>query len=445
MRLTGLQDAFDREMDDRLAPATDRLGVAVSGGSDSVALLLLASDWAARRGIDVHVATVDHALRAEAADEAAFVERLSDRIGVPCSRLSLDWSRHSGRVSMQDAREARHKRLANWAHETSIGQILLGHTQDDVCETMLMRIRAGSGWYGLPGLLPASASPAWPEGLGISLLRPLLSVGRRALQDELRKAGQNWIDDPTNANLQYERPRTRRLVAALSGKARASLAGSAQRLTSLHHARDQAVLSDMQRAVEWRADGSAHLSRPELNTLNTDIRCKLLQLVAMCVSGQEQPPSMAAIRNFNEKQNHETEIAVTIGDCWFVWSGAIGAIYRRPAGEARTAGAPDLARGSCVAVSDHPCWDGRISLSADEMSAGDQVQPLERARRTHQAPPRPAWLKDDRAARTWPVLVDQAGTVRFPQNASALHEARMMHLLQSERATVDISVKLTGF
>lgn len=210
-------------------------GVAVSGGSDSLTLLMLAADFCAASGATCLAVTVDHGLRPEAASEARQVRRACDQLGIVHSILK--WRREDdGPVGQDAARQARHRLLAGWATRSGIGQIALGHTRDDRLETFLMRARQGSGWHGLAGLMPNGYSPVWPEGRGVALVRPLLAFGREELRDELRARGASWIDDPSNEAGKFERVRMRRLLERTDARTRAKTVKVMDRLTAMRAA-----------------------------------------------------------------------------------------------------------------------------------------------------------------------------------------------------------------
>ena len=127
------------------------LGVAVSGGGDSVALLCLMADWAAPREVRLAAATVDHGLRPEAAAEAAGVAALCGRLGL--AHATLRWEGWDGRGNLMDAaRRARRRLLADWAAEQGLAAVALAHTRDDQAETVLMRLARGAGVDGLSAM-----------------------------------------------------------------------------------------------------------------------------------------------------------------------------------------------------------------------------------------------------------------------------------------------------
>ncbi len=224
-----------------LAPLLDttghpllRVGVAVSGGGDSLALLHLTHAWARAHGIEVLAATVDHGLRPEAAVEAAAVAATCADLGI--GHVTLPWQDWDQRGNLQaKARAARRRLLQGWADSAGLRAVLLGHTADDQAETFLMRLARGSGVDGLSGM-------AVCDGL---FLRPLLGVGRGALRDWLTERRIVWIDDPSNDDLRFDRVKARQALATL-----APLGLTVDRLndTSAHMLRARRSL--------WQAAGS---------------------------------------------------------------------------------------------------------------------------------------------------------------------------------------------
>lgn len=190
---------------------------AVSGGSDSLGLLFLLRDYMATlthppRLIAV---TVDHQLRAESSAEAENVGRLCQRYGIEHRILTWDEAKPASGLAAA-ARTARYRLLSQAAQDAGAAFIVTGHTQDDQIETFLMRKErsAHAEARGLAAMSPRSLLGGLGREGSVELDRPLLSVSRQALRDELRKRGIEWVDDPSNANTEYERPRVRLGAAA---------------------------------------------------------------------------------------------------------------------------------------------------------------------------------------------------------------------------------------
>jgi tRNA(Ile)-lysidine synthase len=186
-------------------PAGETIGVALSGGGDSTALLHLCLAV----GFRVEAVTVDHRLRPESADEAATVAAACAALGVRHEVRVWEHGVVAGNL-MDAARRARMGLILAWAKARGIGVVALGHTQDDVAETVLMGLTRASGIGGLSGL-----RRRWEDG-GVRLHRPLLDAGREELRDWLRAAGIGWIDDPTNENDRFARVKARKAMAVLA-------------------------------------------------------------------------------------------------------------------------------------------------------------------------------------------------------------------------------------
>ena len=197
---TAFLEAIQRR---RMIRRGDRVLVAVSGGSDSTALLALLAGAAADLGIELHVAHLDHGWRGKtSARDAEFVRRLALSFRLPVTVGHLDpamWRRRSSREAR--ARVLRRRFLEATAAEVGAQRIALGHTLDDQAESLLMRLLRGSGRRGLAGIHPVV------DGLYI---RPLLGLRRADLRAWLRKRRLRWREDVTNRDLSLTRNRVRR-------------------------------------------------------------------------------------------------------------------------------------------------------------------------------------------------------------------------------------------
>lgn len=199
------------------AEGAARLGVAVSGGADSLALLLLAHAALPGR---VAAATVDHGLRPESAAEAALVANVCAGLGVPHETLPVTLA--SG--NLQDrARTARYAALAAWAERRGLAALATGHQAEDQAETLLMRLNRGSGLAGLAGVRARGRVP----GSKLPLLRPLLGWRRAELAEAVAGAGVAAAADPSNEDNRFDRVRIRRALAAADWLDPAALARSA--------------------------------------------------------------------------------------------------------------------------------------------------------------------------------------------------------------------------
>jgi len=220
---------------DPLAPHGARLGIAVSGGPDSLALLLLAA--AARPGM-VEAATVDHGLRREAKQEARFVASVCAALGV--GHHVLHAKVPPGASLQAQARTARYRVLGAWAIECDLAAVASAHHADDQAETLLMRLARGAGLSGL-----AATRRRRPLEPGVMLIRPLLDWRRAELGEIVAGAKLTPVDDPSNRDPRHDRTRFRDLLAEADWADPQRLASSAR------------WLADADEAIEWAMEGLA--------------------------------------------------------------------------------------------------------------------------------------------------------------------------------------------
>jgi len=251
---------------DRLIKPGQRLGLAVSGGPDSLALLLLAS--AARPGL-VEAATVDHDLRPESRAEAKFVAEICAGLGVPHQILTMAWAERPASAIQEQARAARYRLIAGWLRERGLEAVCTGHHRDDQAETLLMRLARGSGVRGLAGM---RASAPLPGARDLKLIRPLLNWGRDELVVICDGEGLTPVADPSNADEDFERVRIRKLLASEGWLGSEALARSARALGSADEAIDWAVEREWSAAVETIGDTMVY----QPGTAPAEIRRRIL-------------------------------------------------------------------------------------------------------------------------------------------------------------------------
>jgi tRNA(Ile)-lysidine synthase len=241
---TALVERFRADLDALIAPDA-RIGVAVSGGPDSLALLLLAA--AARPG-QVEAATVDHNLRSESRDEAVMVASVCEKLEVPHTVLTARWDDVPATAIQERARRERYRLLGFWAEDRSLDALATGHHADDQAETLLMRLNRGSGVRGLAGMRPRSVAP----GTHVRLLRPLLGWRRAEFQRVCADAGLTPASDPSNADERFERVRLRHALDHAEWLDSAAVARSAAHLASADGALDWAARLEWDRNVRER-------------------------------------------------------------------------------------------------------------------------------------------------------------------------------------------------
>ena len=273
-----------------------QLGVAVSGGGDSVALMLLVSlwrDWLGQKDQpvpDVTVLTVDHGLRREAAQEARQVGRWARALGF--SHKTLKWvpaEKPSANIQ-QAARDARYSLLTGWAGARE-ADLLVAHHLDDQAETFLIRLQRGSGVDGLAAMTPVSVKA------GVRVLRPLLTVPQARLRATLRVHQQKWVEDPSNEDARFLRVQVRKALPLLDelGLTRDRLVETALRMTRARAALDDMCDQVERAAVCWCEEGFARVALRPLREVPDEIALRLLARILKGVTGSVYAPRLQGL------------------------------------------------------------------------------------------------------------------------------------------------------
>ncbi|WP_075215234.1 tRNA lysidine(34) synthetase TilS [Mongoliimonas terrestris] len=372
------------------------LGVAVSGGPDSTALLHLLHRHAARSEPSrrLVVFTVDHRLRPEAAREAAAVMAMAAGLGL--SGEILAWE-HDAAPPVADlqaaARAARYRLIAEAAHRHGVEAVALGHTLDDQAETFLMRLIRGSGVYGLAGM------PRERCVHGMRFVRPLLGVPKARLVAACRAAGLTFAVDPSNTADRFLRARVRRLAPALAevGLTASVLAETAHRLARAAAVID-GVVADLRRAAVTDHGGVVSIAADPFRAAPDEVALRLLSGEIRRVRPTDYPPRIAALEAFLDAVR-----------------AAPGPIARRTVAGVVIEPKPDRLwlyaeagrRGFPEVMVSEPCtlvWDGRIPVPiAAPVSPGTVVRAARKDERRKDLPAR--------AASSLPVVVTAAGVL----------------------------------
>ena len=331
-----------------------RIAVAVSGGSDSLALCLLADRWARARGGAVFGLTVDHRLRTESGAEAAQVGRWLTARAVDHRTLRWRSARRSGGIQ-EAARAARLALLTGWCRRARILHLLLGHQREDQAETALQRLVRGSGIDGLAAMAPLRLAME-PGGNGVRLLRPLLAVPRDALVATLALWGQPWIDDRSNRDTRHARPRLAAALARLGpeGLSAARLTRAAARAAGDRAALERLCADLLVACAHPSPAGFVTLDAGALRRAPPALALRALGCVVTTVSGAPYPPRQERLERLARRLLDEGAAAATLGGCRLVPGNRRILVCREPAAAAE---ARALAPGERV------LWDRRFVVS----------------------------------------------------------------------------------
>jgi len=264
--------------------------VAVSGGADSMALLLLLSEWARKnRRPPPVVLTVDHGLRPGSARDAARVTARAEGWGLEAHVLS--WAGRKPQANIESAaRAARYRLMGSWCRAAGLKCLYLAHTMDDQAETFLLRLARGSGVDGLAAMTEVSPFPS-PGCEGLRVARPLLGIPRPRLRAFLETRAETWLEDPMNSDPRFARVRLRAAWSTLEGLGLSAtrVAGAAR-----HLARARAALVHDADALLARASiargGCVLADADQLAAAPEEIGLRALAGLLTQVSGRTYKP-----------------------------------------------------------------------------------------------------------------------------------------------------------
>jgi tRNA(Ile)-lysidine synthase len=352
------------------------IAVALSGGGDSVALLLAARRWARTVGRPLICLTVDHRLSPLSPIWTAACAERAGRLGLRHRALAWDGPKPTtGRAAA--ARAARHRLLAEAARDAGASVILFGHTADDRLEARVMRAEGCSvseprAW---------SPSPAWPEGRDVFILRPLIDIRRATIRRGLLERGETWLDDPANTDVSSMRARARR---SIDGGGDAGPSPEPPDASVLVHAATVGWAGDVRIDLETLRDAPAASRR------------RFLSAAIVCAAGGSTPPRGVALERLWDRVVTAPRLAATLGGARFERDGAVVRVMRDD-GAVPLSLSPDV-------------FDGRFAIDASGpvFALGGHMARLDRGQREALKPLPPA------ARRALPATRRDDGSVTCP-------------------------------
>lgn len=332
-----------------------RIGLAVSGGPDSLALMALAAAWAppsAKPQIIVYC--VDHRLRPEGRAEAAMVKKEAERLGLAVR--SLAWESDKPATGRQhSARLARYRLIGQAMRADGVEVLLTGHHRRDQVETVLMRVAHGSGVTGLAGMRPFATVE------GITVFRPLLKVPPRILAGIAAGAGFVPAQDPSNADPAYERTRWRGALPGLAalGLTEQRIAQMAERLGRIDGLAEKMTGDFLGRHGRVDGLGVVGIGGDEWMAAEPEIGIRVLGAAIATASGRRFT-MLGKLENLYDGLMADRAGSATLGGARVEWKGS-GLIVYREAGRLANA---RVRVGPGAAI----VWDGRFAIAAHDRS-----------------------------------------------------------------------------
>jgi tRNA(Ile)-lysidine synthase len=328
-------EVFDRRL---IHGSSAPIGVAFSGGGDSLMALKVTKDWVDECGRSVIAFHVDHRLQAQSAEWAKAANDQAERLGVRFVGLAWDGAKPPTGLPAA-AREARHRLIAEAARAAGVRVLVIGHTADDRIEAGLMR----DAGHRMGDLREWSPSPVWPEGRGLFVLRPLLGLRRAAIRQALAAEGETWIDDPLNQDLRSPRARAR------------LQAGPADDPPT---ARDDADLARLAAEVLVGVGGDIRIDRQALRSASRTAARQLIGVAATCAGGGSGPARGGRLEALTDRVVGAAPFAGVLSGARVLAAGDVQ--FVRDAGEAARGGLQPLH----LQPGETGVWDGRFEITA---------------------------------------------------------------------------------
>ena len=275
-----------------------KIAVAVSGGIDSMALVLLAKKFMDTmvEGAKLTAITVDHGLRPSSTKEAKFVGKVMAQHGIWHRTLTWDGEKPEFNIEAV-ARKKRYELLTGFCKENGIKCLLVGHHAGDQAENFLIRLFRGSGIDGLASMKHEN------EINGIKILRPLLDVKKEELKDYLVKSGVKWIEDESNEDEKYLRNKIRKFLGELKDKD-AIIERVNSAVNSIAKAKDiikTELIRESKSIVKYFDEGYVELNAKKLSELDEELGLRLLAWVLMEISGNPYKPRFEKLKRIYDK------------------------------------------------------------------------------------------------------------------------------------------------
>ncbi len=290
-------------------------GIAVSGGSDSMALLHILTDWESAAKPNIYVASIDHGLRSESKSEIEFVKKICEKKRVEHVSLAPHTKLSKAQGNLQDnARSARYQLLEKWAISKNLQCILIGHTLDDQEENLLMRFLRGSG---VDGLVSMEEVVVRNEILWI---RPLLKSRKEDLRNYLRDNNYSWIDDPSNFDDKYQRVKVRTLLQQLKSNniIASNFVKTADHMLRASKLSKETAISSSKSLLSYNGVGQITFEGEKFSKLFEDTQYRILAGIISWFSGVFYKPRFSQLENIHRKIISDRNLAgATLGGTVF--------------------------------------------------------------------------------------------------------------------------------
>ena len=292
----------------RIVDGESKIAVAVSGGSDSLALSLLLNQWIKNKGGEIVCITIDHKLRVESSNEAIKVGNILRDLSI--KHYIIEWFGKKTKSNLQEkARIARYNLLTDYCHQHNIEYLATGHQRNDQAENFIIRADHGSGVYGLAGI------PTIGEFNKIKIIRPLLEFKKEELQALLKEENIEWIEDPSNQNEHFMRVKVRKLLNEYPEWID-KLANISNNLSKAKECIEYMLKKSITELVTFPSQDMVLIELLGFNQLPQEIRFRMISTMLQNIGSKDKPARAERIeRLLNKVAAGNLFKASTLGGC----------------------------------------------------------------------------------------------------------------------------------
>lgn len=292
------------------------IAVGVSGGADSLALVLMMNEELSVLGKKVIALTVDHRLRMESSEEAAYVSKIMVEYKIEHHILTWEGDKPTSGIE-EAARLARYQLIQDWCVDHKVKSLAVAHHLGDQAETFLMRLQRGSGLDGLCGM---SSISNWAN---LTILRPLLNTNPQILKDYLSHKNIKWVEDPSNQSEEYLRVKTRKFLPFLDQKLGISMERIVSTMETLAQSRSylQEQTDDfIKNSVKNWASAGYSVPLKFLQNLHQEILFRVLGCLIREVGERHYAPEAEEVLRLMTMLNSDNFKGCTLGGCEILFS-----------------------------------------------------------------------------------------------------------------------------
>ena len=284
------------------------VAISFSGGSDSLALLILMNNWIKKHKGFLTLIYFDHKLRKGSYLESQYAKEISKKLGI--DHEILTWNEKKPKNSiMQKARETRYEKILNFCKQNKIMTVMTAHHLDDSLETYLMKKKRNSLTPNLSGI------PLKNTQDQVQILRPFINLRKSRLIQTCQKNKYNWFEDPSNQDDNYERVRVRNIINGLSKYKRSQLYSEFKKNTYENRSFETKLAKFFIKNLEFEDYGKFTINKKEFKYQNKCFQIEILKRILVTCSGSVYSPRSRSIKYFLDKYLKLNNVKFTIHSC----------------------------------------------------------------------------------------------------------------------------------